>query len=221
MFRSELEYQLDFLANSFAVRSVLVWGLDRSKKQCSYLWKVWCLPVLYCSSLRGCWQALYLEGLLRVGDGRGGGLADVVSFCCDDNFEEDLRWEPKLGIFVDLVELDDIANGVGVTLLKTLEALRGAFFFATSVELKTKGAGGGGAGREMIDSNTHLPSTLTPKHFFLFLRSVLTDRIQPVLVFQAGCWYKAVAERFVSPRLWPGDTICSAMKLNVLLGVGG
>ena len=53
---------------------------------------------------------------------------DVVLFCCGDNFEEDLHWEPKLGVFVDLVELDDVANGVGVTLFKTVEALRGAFF---------------------------------------------------------------------------------------------
>ena len=29
-------------------------------------------------------------------------------FCCGDSFEEDLRWEPKLGFFVDLVELDDV-----------------------------------------------------------------------------------------------------------------
>ena len=28
------------------------------------------------------------------------------------------------------------------------------------------GAGGGGAGREMMDSNTSLPAILTPKHFF-------------------------------------------------------
>ena len=150
-----------------------------------------------------------MEGLLRVGDGCGGGLVDVVLFCCGDNFEEDLRWEPKLGVFVDLVELDngllrvgygrddglvdvvlfycgdnfeedlcwepylgfsvdlvELDNGVGVTLFKTVEALRGAFFFSTSVELKTKGAGIGGAGREMIDTNTSLPSILTPKHFF-------------------------------------------------------
>ena len=40
---------------------------------------------------------------------------------------------------MDLVELD----GVGATLFKTIEALRGAFFFSTSVELNTKGAGGG------------------------------------------------------------------------------
>ena len=34
------------------------------------------------------------------------------------------------------------------------------------MELKTKGAGGRGAGREMIDSNTSLPYVLTPRHFF-------------------------------------------------------
>ena len=91
---------------------------------------------------------------------------DVVLFCCGDNFEEELHWEPEPGVLVDLTELDDVANGVLVTLLKTVEALRGTFFFSTSVELKTKGAGGGGAGREMIDSNTSLPSILTSKHFF-------------------------------------------------------
>ena len=69
-------------------------------------------------------------------------------------------------VFVGLVELDDVANGVGATLFKTIEALRGAFFFSTSVELKTKSTGGGGAGHEVIDSNTSLRSILTPKHFF-------------------------------------------------------
>ena len=64
-----------------------------------------------------------MEGSLRVGDGRGGGLVHVVLFCYGDYFEEDLRWEPKLGVFVDLVELDDVANGVGVTSFKTVEAL--------------------------------------------------------------------------------------------------
>ena len=67
-------------------------------------------------------------------------------------------------VFVDLVEFYDVANG-GTALFKTLEAFSGTFFFSTSVELKTKGAGGGGAGREIIDSNTSLPSLLTPKHF--------------------------------------------------------
>ena len=55
----------------------------------------------------------------------------------------------------------------------------------------------------MIDSNTSLPFILTPKHFLLFLRSVLRDWIQSVLAFQAGSWYKAVTKRFVLPRLSP------------------
>ena len=93
---------------------------------------------------------------------------------------------------MDLVEFEDGVTDGCAALFKIVEAFRrGAFFFSTSVELKTKGAGGGGAGREMMDSN------LTPKHFWLFLRSVLTDRILPVLVFQASFWYTIVAERFV------------------------
>ena len=94
----------------------------------------------------------------------GDGLVDDVLFCGGDSFEEDLRWGPILGVFMDLVMFDDEAND-GVALTKIVEALRGTFFFSTSVELKTKGAGGGGAGREMIDSNTCLPSILTPEHF--------------------------------------------------------
>ena len=54
---------------------------------------------------------------------------------------------------MDLVEFDDGVTSGGVALFKTIEALsRGAFFFSTSVELKIKGAGGGGADREMMDS---------------------------------------------------------------------
>ena len=105
--------------------------------------------------------------------------------------------ESRLGAFVDLVEFEDGVTNDGTALFKTVEAFRIAFFFSTSVELKTKGAGGGGAGREMMDSNTSLPSILTPKHFWLLLRSVLTDRILPVLVFQASFWYTIMAERFV------------------------
>ena len=63
-------------------------------------------------------------------------------------------------VFVDLVELDDEVDGVSVTLLKIVEALRGAFFFSTSVEQNTKGAGE--PSREVIDSNTSLLSMLTP-----------------------------------------------------------
>ena len=86
-----------------------------------------------------------------------------------------------------------------MTLLKTVEALRGAFFSA-NMELKTKGAGIGGAGRKIMDSETPLHLMLTPKHLLLFLRSVLTNRICPALVFQADFWYKAVVERLVLPR---------------------
>ena len=76
---------------------------------------------------------------------------------------------------MDLVEFDDGVTSGGLALFKTVEALsRGAFLFSTSVELKTKGAERGGAGREMMDSNTSLPEILTPKHFWLFLESVLS-----------------------------------------------
>ena len=66
---------------------------------------------------------------------------------------------------MDLAEIDDDVAIDGVALLKTAEAFRGTFFFSTSVVLKTKGAEGGGAGREIIDSNTSLPSIFTPRHF--------------------------------------------------------
>ena len=86
----------------------------------------------------------------------------VVLFFRGDSFE---HCGPKLGDFVDLVELDDEVDGVGVTLLKIVEALRGAFFFSTGVELNTKGAGGRGADRKIMNSSTSLPSMLTSKHF--------------------------------------------------------
>ena len=70
---------------------------------------------------------------------------------------------------------DGVTNG-GTALFETIEAFsRGAFFFSTSVELKTKGAGGGGDGREIIDSNTALPAILTPKHF-LAVSAICFDR---------------------------------------------
>ena len=59
---------------------------------------------------------------------------------------------------------DDEAND-GTALFNTVEAFRGAFFFSTSMELKTKGKGGGRIGSEIIDSNTSLPSILTLRHF--------------------------------------------------------
>ena len=74
-----------------------------------------------------------MEGLFGEG---------LVLFCCGDCLVEDLRWAPRSGAFVDLVESDDSVSSCGVALFKTVEALsRGAFFFSTSVELKTKGAG--------------------------------------------------------------------------------
>ena len=106
----------------------------------------------------------------------GDGLVDFL--CCGgDSLEEDLRWGPRQGALVDLVEFEDGVTNGSVALFKIVEALSGgAFFFSTSVELKAKaaggGGGGGGAGREMMDSNTSLPAILTPKHFWLFLRSV-------------------------------------------------
>ena len=107
-----------------------------------------------------------------VGDSCGDGLVMIVLCCCGgDRFEEDLCCGSTLGVFVDLVELDE----VGVTLLQTVEALRGAFFFSTSMELNTKNAGGGGAGHEIMDSDTSLSSMLTPKHF-LAVSAIFFDR---------------------------------------------
>ena len=79
----------------------------------------------------------------------GDGLVVVVLFCLGDSFEGDFRCGPKLRVFVDLMELHDEVDGVGVTLLKIIEALRGAFFSSTCVELNPKGAEGGVAGREV------------------------------------------------------------------------
>ena len=79
-----------------------------------------------------------MEGLF------GDGLVDEVLFFCGDSLEEDLRWDPGRGVSVDLVECeDDVAND-SAALFKTAEAFRGAFFFSTSVKLKTKGAEKGG-----------------------------------------------------------------------------
>ena len=56
-----------------------------------------------------------------------------------------MRWGPRLGALVDLVEFDDGVTSCGAALFKTVEALsRGAFFFSTSVELK-KGRWGRGS----------------------------------------------------------------------------
>ena len=151
----------------------------------------------------------------------GDGLVDVL--CCGgDSLEEDLRWGPRLGASVDLVEFEDGVTNGGVALFKIVEALSGgAFFFSTSVELKTKGAGGGGAGREMMDSNTSLPAILTPKHF-LAVSAICFDRSDFACICFSGkflvhnCGWAICKTTFVTR-----DTICSAVKLSVLLGGGG
>ena len=67
----------------------------------------------------------------------GDGLVDVL--CCGgDSLEEDLRWGPRLGALVDLVEFDDGVTSGGEALFKTVE---------------------------IMDSNTSLPWILTPRHF--------------------------------------------------------
>ena len=69
----------------------------------------------------------------------GDGLVDDVLFCYGDSLEEDLHWGPELGAFVVLVVFEDGVTNGGTALFKTVEAFsRGAFFFSTSVELKTK-----------------------------------------------------------------------------------
>ena len=74
----------------------------------------------------------------------GEGFVDEVLFCCGDSLEEDLRWEPRQGVFVDLVEFEDGVTDGGSALCKTIEAFsRGPFFFSTSMELKTRVLGEG------------------------------------------------------------------------------
>ena len=73
---------------------------------------------------------------------------------------------------MDLVNLDEV-DVADVTLLQAVEALS---LFSTNVELNTKGAGGGGAGHEIMDSNTSLPSILTPEHF-LAVSAICFDRL--------------------------------------------
>ena len=89
------------------------------------------------------------------------------------------------------------------------------------MELKTKGAGGGGAGRKIMDSNTSLPWILTPRHF-LAVSAICFERSDfactcfsgKCLVHNCGC---AICRTTFVTR----DTICLAVKLNVLLVGGG
>ena len=73
----------------------------------------------------------------------------------------------------------------------------------------------------MIDSNTSLPSTLTPKHFFAVSvicldRSDLTCTCFSGRFLVQSCGRATCITTFVTR-----ETICSAVKLNVLLGGGG
>ena len=49
-----------------------------------------------------------------------------------------MRWEPRLGVFVDLVEFADDETNDGTALFKTVEAFSEAFFFSTSVQTLIK-----------------------------------------------------------------------------------
>ena len=90
----------------------------------------------------------------------------LVLFCCGDSLEEELRWKPRLGAFVDLVEFDDGVTSCGVALFKTIEALSGgAFFFSTSAELKAKGAGGGELAVKLWTQTLPCLGYLPPRHF--------------------------------------------------------
>ena len=104
---------------------------------------------------------------------------------------------------MDLVKLDDVVDGVGVTLLKAVEALRGAFSFSTSVELKTTGAGEVGAGHGIIDLNMSLPSMFTPEHFFAS-SAICFDRLDSACTCFSGrflvksCFRKTCINTFVT-----------------------
>ena len=113
-------------------------------------------------------KLVYVDCLFRGGDGLVGGLycfADglVVGFSCFwKSLEDDLPCGPKLGVLEEVFVLDVVE----LATFKTVEALMGAFFFSTSWVLENvEGTGGGGAGPEIMDSNTSFPSVLTPRHF--------------------------------------------------------
>ena len=72
----------------------------------------------------------------------GDGLVDVL-YCGGDSLEEDLRWGPRLGALVDLVEFEDGVTNGGVALFKIVEAFsRGAFFLLDQRGAENKGRRG-------------------------------------------------------------------------------
>ena len=54
-----------------------------------------------------------------------------------------------------------------------------SFLLLKKCGAQNKGRWGGGTVSEIMDSNTSLPAILSLSIFWLFLRSVLTDRILP------------------------------------------
>ena len=112
-------------------------------------------------------KIVYVDCLFCGSDGLVVGLS-----CFGKSLDEDLPCGPKLGVLVEVVVLDVMEMAA----FKTVEALRGALFFSTGWVLENvKGAGGGGAGREIMDSNTSLPSVLTHRHFDA-VSSICLDR---------------------------------------------
>ena len=84
--------------------------------------------------------------------------------------------------------------------------------------LKTKCAWGGGAGREMMESNTSLPAILTPKHF-LAVSAICLDRSDFACTCFSGKFLVHKRGRAICMTTFvTRETICSAVKLNVLLG---
>ena len=74
----------------------------------------------------------------------GDGLVDVL--CCGgDSLEENLRWGPRLGALLDLVEFEDGVTNGGVALFKIVEALsfeRRSFLLLDQRGVENKGRRG-------------------------------------------------------------------------------
>ena len=89
------------------------------------------------------------------------------------------------------------------------------------MELNTKGTRGGGAGREMIDSNTCLSSILTSKHFFAVSAICLDRSDLTCTCFSGRFLVQSFGRAICITTFVTRETIFSTVKLNVLLGSGG
>ena len=86
------------------------------------------------------------------------------------------------------------------------------------MELKTKGAGGGGAGREMMNSKTFLPGILTSKHF-LAVSAICLDRSDfACTCFQARFWYTMWLSDLYDHICYQGNNLFGS---EIKCGVGG